>query len=286
MLFKLTLTIFLIQFFTALAFSQTKPVAIRWQKDYNAALKAAQKSGKPLLIDFKAKWCAPCDVMEKVVWSRPDIIALTEEFVCVSVDFDRDLATVSHFGVSSVPHVVFTDPWGNMLAFDHGFVRGTTENALRLAMKTVHKDFSEINEPQQKLQTDENNADASIKIAEFYRKINALFLSNTYLKRALKTDRLKADAELREKIQIAIGENYLKMRDYNEAERIFDESLREFPKGSNNETAFSGLVKINILRRRFTEAEIVFARMKDKYPDSEITRQTAESLQEAKSLPN
>lgn len=286
MLIKSIVTILLAMLFAVSAFSQTKSVAIQWQKDYSLALKAAQASGKPILINFVAAWCVPCKTMDKTLWSQPEIIELSEEFVSVAVDFDRERSTVSRFGVNSVPHVVLADSWGNMLAFHHGYGKGTTENLVLSAMKTLHKDFSEIKTPNLRLETDKDDAAALIQIGEFYRKINALFLSNKYFKQALKTKELKTDAALREKVLVAAGDNYLKMRDYDEAERFFNDSLQQFPNGSSNETAFFGLIMINIRRQRITEAETVFAQMKSKYPDSQFTQQAAENLQEAKTQSN
>lgn len=275
-------------FFGATALSQEKPrpSTIVWQKDYKLALKAAQAAGKPILIDFNADWCPPCRTMEKIFWSRPDIVKLAGDFVCLQVDYDRDKATIELFGVKSIPHVVVADPWGNMLAFHHGFGRGESENAIRLAMKNAQKDFSEIQEPNWRLEINKDDHAASIKIGEFYRSINQIFLSNKYFKQALASRQLKTNAAAREKILAATAENYLKLRDYDEAERIFAQTLREFPNGANTESAFYGLITIGIRRQNFALAETVFAQMKAKFPDSEITRRAAENLHEAKSQTN
>jgi thioredoxin-like negative regulator of GroEL len=277
---------FLVLLFAVSASSQAKTAAIKWQTNYKNALKAAQKSGKPMLIKFNAEWCFNCDTMEKTLWSKPDISQLSEEFVTVSVDYVRDRDTVGRFGVSSIPHVVVADSWGNMLDFHHGYDKRVTETAIHQMMKNVWKDFSEIQAPNLKLETDKDDAAAWIKIGEFYRKINALFLSNKYLKQALKTKQINKDAVLRENALAATGENYLKLRDYDEAERFFNESLRDFPNSEHNENAFFGLITINIRRQRLSEAEAFFAQMKSKYPDSQFTRQAAENLQEAKTQLN
>ncbi|HEX8567517.1 MAG TPA: thioredoxin family protein [Pyrinomonadaceae bacterium] len=287
MLIKSIVTSLFVLLFGVSTFLQANPTAaIRWQTNYKTALKSAQKSGKPVLIKFNAEWCLNCDTMEKTLWSKPEISRLSEEFVTVSVDYARDRETVAHFGVSSIPHVIVADSWGNMLNFHHGYDKRATETAIHQMMKNVWKDFSEIQAPNLKLETDKDNAAALVKIAEFYRKINALFLSNKYFKSALKTKQIKTDAALREKALVAAGGNYLKLRDYDEAERFFNDSLSEFPNGVQNETAFFGLITINIRRQRFTEAEAVFAQMKSKYPDSQFTQQAAENLQEAKTQSN
>ncbi|MDQ4122288.1 MAG: thioredoxin family protein [Acidobacteriota bacterium] len=286
MLIKSIVTFLLVLLFAVSVFSQSKPTAIQWQTNYKTALKLAQKSGKPVLIKFNAEWCLNCDTMEKTLWSKPEISQLAEEFVTVSVDYARDRETVARFGVSSIPHVIVADSWGNMLDFHHGYDKRATETAIHQMMKNVWKDFSEIQAPNLKLETKKDNAAALVKIAEFYRKINALFLSNKYFKQALKTRQLKSDAALQEKVMIAAGENYLKLKDYDEAESFFKDSLLEFPKGEHAETAFFGLITINIRRGRIVEAETAFSQMKTKFPDSQVTQQAAQNLQEAKTQLN
>ena len=60
--------------------------------DYEQALAAAQREGKPLLIDFTGHGCVNCRKMEENVWVDPQVIKrLKEDFVMVALYIDERL---------------------------------------------------------------------------------------------------------------------------------------------------------------------------------------------------
>ncbi len=77
------------------------------------------KSDKPVLIDFWAEWCGPCQMMSEVVddiaQSRPDIK------VCkVNVDDERDMAI--KFGIDAIPTIILIRD-GNTVAESVGYMQ-------------------------------------------------------------------------------------------------------------------------------------------------------------------
>jgi thiol:disulfide interchange protein len=57
--------------------------------DYEEALKAAKKTGKPLLLDFTGHSCVNCRKMERAVLSKPDVLRqLNENFIVASLYCD------------------------------------------------------------------------------------------------------------------------------------------------------------------------------------------------------
>jgi thiol:disulfide interchange protein DsbD len=66
------------------------PHGIQGYFDYNQALAAAQKQGKPLFIDFTGHGCVNCREMEARVWSDPQVLQrLKEDFVMVALYIDE-----------------------------------------------------------------------------------------------------------------------------------------------------------------------------------------------------
>jgi thiol:disulfide interchange protein len=68
------------------------PYGIEGYFDYEEALAAAKKEGKPLLIDFTGHGCVNCRKMEENVWSDPQVLArLKNDFVMVALYIDERL---------------------------------------------------------------------------------------------------------------------------------------------------------------------------------------------------
>ncbi|GMQ25518.1 cytochrome c biogenesis protein CcdA [Algoriphagus sp. oki45] len=68
------------------------PFGIEGYFEYEEALAAAKKAGKPLLIDFTGHGCVNCRKMEENVWSDPQVLArLKNDFVMVALYIDERL---------------------------------------------------------------------------------------------------------------------------------------------------------------------------------------------------
>jgi len=66
------------------------PHGIQGYFDYDQALAAAKRQGKPLFIDFTGHGCVNCREMEARVWSDPGVLKrLKEDFVVVALYIDE-----------------------------------------------------------------------------------------------------------------------------------------------------------------------------------------------------
>lgn len=86
-----------------------------WTTDYGSALQTAAKASRPLLLDFSATWCGPCQMMARTTMLDSNVVAKLGSFVKMKVDIDANAALAEKFGVHSVPTFVVLSGEGDEL---------------------------------------------------------------------------------------------------------------------------------------------------------------------------
>jgi thioredoxin-like negative regulator of GroEL len=84
---------------TKLVGSQT---AMTWLS-YESGVALGSQTGKPMLVDFTAKWCGWCKKLEQDVFSNKEMISLSQQFVCIRVDGDERPDLTRKFAVDGYP---------------------------------------------------------------------------------------------------------------------------------------------------------------------------------------
>lgn len=97
----------------AAALSQEIP----WQNDPAAAMQQSASSRKPVLMLFSAKWCRPCQDLERFVLSDKRVASTTaESTIPVRIDADQSPDLMTAYQVTQLPTVVFVDAQGRPFA--------------------------------------------------------------------------------------------------------------------------------------------------------------------------
>jgi tetratricopeptide (TPR) repeat protein len=257
---------------------------IKWLRSYDQGSALARESGKPLLIDFTAVWCGPCKVMDNSFWPRPDVVAESDKFVMVKLDFDKDVYAVQKFQASGLPHIIFADPWGNILASQRGFVDGS-DNVVLSKMKVIPADFTKVREGLAKLAADREDEATLDGLAVFYREIRSYDLSSMYYRRRLDVAEKKANSEAIESALLNIATNTFKSQDLIGAQKIYEDMIRRFPDGNLTERAYAGLVTCQAFRKKLPDAEKTFNAFKSRFPNSKLLSDARMAIDQIKRLP-
>ena len=96
--------------------------AISWKSDFQSALKAARESGKPVMVDFYTDWCGWCKKLDTDTYSNARVSSLSDKFVCVKVDAEKNARLAAAYKVTGYPTVLFIDGNGAVLQKVPGYL--------------------------------------------------------------------------------------------------------------------------------------------------------------------
>jgi thiol:disulfide interchange protein DsbD len=71
-----------------------------------AGLQRALASGRPVLVEFSAEWCAICGELDRTTFREPEVVREAERFVALKVDVDRNGDLVARYGVLGPPTIL------------------------------------------------------------------------------------------------------------------------------------------------------------------------------------
>ena len=85
------------------------------------AMAQAKRERKPVVLDFTAEWCAPCQRMENTTFADAKVKELLQRYVLVKIDTDQHEELARRLGVVGLPDIRFVTPDGKVMRTLRGF---------------------------------------------------------------------------------------------------------------------------------------------------------------------
>ncbi len=96
---------------------------IEWVDDITSTQELTQDSNKNTLLFFTAKWCSPCRIMKREVFSDKAVEeVINSQFTPVMIDMDnpKTKELVQYYKVNATPTTIILDAQGEVLDYAVG----------------------------------------------------------------------------------------------------------------------------------------------------------------------
>lgn len=117
---------------------------LQFVEGYQRGYQQALQQGKPMLVFFTAEWCHYCHEMANEAFISPQVVSLSERFVCILIDADAEPDVCQQFHVQGFPTVLFVSPRGVPL---NRVVGKKPSHQLMMAMQAALQNVARRTEP-------------------------------------------------------------------------------------------------------------------------------------------
>ena len=253
------------------------PPTIKWEKNFDEALKKARGAGKPVIVDFWADWCAWCHRLDKNTYADPWVARKAQEFVAVKVNTEgsrKEIDVAVRYHVTSLPTVVFLSPEGRQLFRLNGYqgpgqFPRTLEGALQAARTVMSWEEA--------LARDPDDPRALLALGSHLFDQEYFDESRHLLQKAVSRDvEAELDERRRARMLLAIIEHVT--RNFGEAERLVKEALSLQTGPEDQPKLLFVLGRTYLSSGRQAEGVATFEVIVREYPQSPAAAKARESL--------
>jgi thioredoxin-like negative regulator of GroEL len=252
-------------------------VAIKWEKNFEEALKKARKAGKPMIVDFWADWCGWCHRLDRTTYADPWVVRKAQDFVAAKVNTEgsrKELDVAVRYHVTSLPTIVFLSPEGRQLLRVNGFqgpgqFPRTLETVLEVAQRVVPWEEALARNP----------ADPAALLALGSHLFEQEYFdeSRKMLQEAVARD-AEADPDDRRRARMLLAIIEHVSRNFAEAEKLVKEALTLPPDPDDEPKLLFVLGRTQVSSGQQAEAVATFEVIVREYPQSPVAAKARETL--------
>ncbi|MCL5773480.1 MAG: thioredoxin family protein [Firmicutes bacterium] len=85
---------------------------IHWLYSYDQALQMSKSTGKTLMIYFYTDWQEWCKKMDEETFANPDVVEMSEKFVCLRVNSEKEQALAGKYHAKASLTIIFIQTSG------------------------------------------------------------------------------------------------------------------------------------------------------------------------------
>jgi len=258
--------------------SSPAPVAIKWEKNFEEALKKAKKAGKPIIVDFWADWCGWCHRLDRTTYADPWVARKAQDFVAVKVNTEgsrKELDVALKYHVASrLPTIVFLSPEGRQVGRLNGFQGpGQFPRTLDAVLQAARAVISW----EEALARDPDDSGAYLALGNHLFEQEYFEDSRDMLKKAVARDFEAGPDEKRQaRMLLAMIEHV--SRNFSEAEKLLKEALTLKPDPDDEPKLLFVLGRTQVSSGQKAEGMATFEVIVREFPQSPVAAKARESL--------
>lgn len=267
----------------ALTVAAASKADMHWRPLSEQLWTEAKEQGKPVLLEFWADWCGPCNRMDRDVWTDPRVVEAASKFVKVSVDHSGHHVSGDTFGtfsthmVRALPTVIIADPWQEVLLVSEGFVHPQELIAL---LQGIPADFRPMQKASEALRANRSNVRALQAVGVFYQQTGALGIANRYYRDALTKPDARNLPDLREQLLFAVAINEVRRADWRSARKELERFQHDFASSPLMDQVLLGFVVADVRQKRMKEAGKRAAELQSAFPKSAAAAYAAKLIEQ------